>query len=194
MRCFIVEYQFMTIVRSCSNRLKRSLNNNSGALLSDVMRPSKSRLGKNNLKRTSSELTSPLPSNTSLLQKMANTSHPPEGRLDESSGDNAADGSSHVRSRIQAPIQNLPRPARYLLLVASSLLLSSSLLTLIAPHNGGNLAGVSKHLEEWWEAGGLIAWRAVDLGLAWLVGFDGALFGSLHFPSDQFFANIKFSR
>jgi hypothetical protein len=105
---------------------------------------------------------------------MAKTSRPPQGRADKSSGNaviahNAA-GSSHVHSRIQ----NLPRPARYLLLVTSSLFLSSSLLTLISPQNAGNLAGVSKHLEEWWEASGLIAWRAVDLGLAWVVRFDGA--------------------
>lgn len=92
-------------------------------------------------------------------------------QADVSSSDNSnASGLLHVHSRIQ----NLPRPARYLLLVVSSFLLSSSLLTLISSQNFGDLAGVSKHLEEWWEAGGLIAWRAVDLGLAWVVGFDGA--------------------
>jgi hypothetical protein len=105
---------------------------------------------------------------------MPNTSHPPEGRPDESS-DNAA-GSSHVLSRIQTQIQNYRPENRYIILVSSSLFLSCSLLKLISPQNAGNLAGIDPNSEGWWEAGRFIAWRAVDLGLTWLVGFDGALF------------------
>jgi hypothetical protein len=77
--------------------------------------------------------------------------------------------SSHHPSRVA----NLPRSARYLLVVFSSLFLSSSLLTVFSSHTAGHLAGVSKHLEEWWEIGGLILWRATELAFAWIFGFDG---------------------
>jgi hypothetical protein len=36
-----------------------------------------------------------------------------------------------------------------------------------------DLGPISKHLEEWWEAGGLIGWKAIEVGLAWVLGFDG---------------------
>ncbi|CRG85910.1 hypothetical protein PISL3812_02913 [Talaromyces islandicus] len=102
---------------------------------------------------------------------MPNISHPPEERPDEISG-NAA-GSSHVRSRIQNQIQNSAPGNRFIFLVSSSLFLSCTLLKLISPQNVGYLAGIDPDSQGWWEAGRIIAWRVVDLGLAWLVGFDG---------------------
>lgn len=66
----------------------------------------------------------------------------------------------------------IPSPARFILVVLSSLIASSVLFTLTSTLTVGDLGPISKHLEEWWEVGGLIAWRAVEVGLAWVLGFD----------------------
>jgi len=76
-------------------------------------------------------------------------------------------------STLSDPLGKVPSWGRYGLLVITSLLLSSTLFTGAAGFTIGDLSHVSKHLETWWEALGLIAWRAVELGLAWAVGFDG---------------------
>jgi len=73
-----------------------------------------------------------------------------------------------VRSR-------LPSSARFSLVVLSSLIVSSVLFTLTSSVTAGDLGLVSKHLEEWWEVGGLVAWRAVEVGLAWGLGLDSEL-------------------
>jgi hypothetical protein len=78
-------------------------------------------------------------------------------------------------STARSQIEKIPSPARYGLLVLSSLVLSSLLFTATSSVTVGDLSFVSKHLETWWEASGLIAWRAVELGLAWILGFDGML-------------------
>jgi len=72
-------------------------------------------------------------------------------------------------------LTRIPSPVRFVLVVFSSLALSSALFTLASDITAGDLAPVSKHLETWWEVGGLVAWRAVELGLAWIWGFDGEL-------------------
>lgn len=70
-------------------------------------------------------------------------------------------------------VEKIPSPARLLLVVVSSLALSSTLFTLTSRITLGELRFVSKHLEEWWEVWGLVAWKAVEVGLAWVLGFDG---------------------
>ncbi|KAL2014298.1 hypothetical protein VTN00DRAFT_1823 [Thermoascus crustaceus] len=70
-------------------------------------------------------------------------------------------------------VSKIPSPVRFVLVVLSSLVLSSLLFTFASEITEGDLAPVSKHLETWWEVGGLIAWRSVELGLAWILGFDG---------------------
>ncbi|KAH8692709.1 hypothetical protein BGW36DRAFT_385016 [Talaromyces proteolyticus] len=87
--------------------------------------------------------------------------------------DKRAHDSKHDAAVGASRIERVPRLGRYLLLVLGSLFLSSTLLTISTPQTAGHLAGVSKHLEEWWEVGGLIAWRALELGLVWVFGFDG---------------------
>ncbi|KAJ5760899.1 hypothetical protein N7520_008055 [Penicillium odoratum] len=69
-------------------------------------------------------------------------------------------------------LARIPSPARFSLVVLSSLFLSSVSFTLISNLFVGDLSLVSKHLEEWWEVGGLVAWKAVEIGLAWVLGFD----------------------
>lgn len=61
----------------------------------------------------------------------------------------------------------------YGFLVIVSLFLSSALFTSIASFTLGDLSRVSKHLETWWEALGLVAWRTAELGVSWMMGFDG---------------------
>lgn len=72
----------------------------------------------------------------------------------------------------QTRLARIPSPARFFLVVLGSLVVSSALFTLTASVTVGDLGLVSKHLEEWWEVGGLMAWRAVEVGLAWVWGFD----------------------
>ncbi|KAJ5174545.1 uncharacterized protein N7482_000422 [Penicillium canariense] len=69
-------------------------------------------------------------------------------------------------------MERIPSPAYFFLVVFGSLLLSSVLFTLATSFTQDDLGLVSKHLEEWWEVGGLIAWRGVEVALAWSVGFD----------------------
>lgn len=76
-------------------------------------------------------------------------------------------------------LARIPSPARFSLVVLGSLILSSVLFTSIAGFTKGDLGLVSKHLEEWWEVGGLIAWRGVEVALPWLLGFDGTLLLSM---------------
>ncbi|CEL08008.1 hypothetical protein ASPCAL11161 [Aspergillus calidoustus] len=84
-------------------------------------------------------------------------------------------------------VEQIPSPARLILAVLASLALSSTLFTLTSQVTLGELGRVSKHLEEWWEVGGLMAWKAVEIGLAWILGFDGrdVLFFSflIHLPT-----------
>ncbi|KAL4885091.1 hypothetical protein BJY04DRAFT_181363 [Aspergillus karnatakaensis] len=68
--------------------------------------------------------------------------------------------------------EQIPSPARFVLVIISSLLLSSTLFTVTSPVTLGSLGRVSRHLEEWWEVGGLMAWKTVEVGLAWILGFD----------------------
>ncbi|KAJ5132491.1 hypothetical protein N7448_006649 [Penicillium atrosanguineum] len=70
------------------------------------------------------------------------------------------------------PLARIPSPARFFLVVLSSLLVSSVLHSLTSDLTLNDLGLVSKHLEEWWEVGVLVGWRAVEVGLAWAVGLD----------------------
>ncbi|KAJ5577614.1 uncharacterized protein N7459_006578 [Penicillium hispanicum] len=91
-----------------------------------------------------------------------------------SGADNARtrDSKKALATFAQTRLARIPSPARFLLVVAGSLVVSSVLFTLTASLTQGELGLVSKHLEEWWEVGGLVAWRAVEVGLAWILGFD----------------------
>ncbi|PLB52942.1 hypothetical protein P170DRAFT_462761 [Aspergillus steynii IBT 23096] len=89
----------------------------------------------------------------------------------ESAADAVDRSTSHLRQKTQ--LERVPSPVRFLLVVASSLILSSTLFTLSTGITQGELGDVSKHREGWWEVGGLTAWKAVEVGLAWILGFDG---------------------
>lgn len=72
-----------------------------------------------------------------------------------------------------SPLASIPSPARFAIVVFSSLVLSSILFTLTSSFTVGDLGPISRHLEGWWEVGGLIAWRAIEVGLTWVLGYDG---------------------
>lgn len=78
----------------------------------------------------------------------------------------ALDPATHIRpSRAYSA-------ARFFSVLVSSLLLSTICFTLTAGLNRDDLALISKHLEGWEEVGGLLAWRAAEIGLSWGLGFD----------------------
>ncbi|KAL4810513.1 hypothetical protein BDV18DRAFT_131165 [Aspergillus unguis] len=70
-------------------------------------------------------------------------------------------------------VARIPSLARLFLVIFGSLALSSILFTLTSSVTLGELGRVSKHYEEWWEVGGLMAWKAVEVAFAWVMGFDG---------------------
>jgi len=58
-------------------------------------------------------------------------------------------------------------------LLLGSLFLSSLLYSPTLGIMMWDLSFVSKHLDEWWQVAGLVAWKGLELGLAWLLKFDG---------------------
>ncbi|KAI9809500.1 MAG: hypothetical protein M1827_006806 [Pycnora praestabilis] len=77
-----------------------------------------------------------------------------------------------------APVttSKLPNAMRFPLLAILSLSFSSLLYTLAADFAVGELAGVSRSLNEWWEVLGLVGWRIVELGVGWYGGYDAAIY------------------
>lgn len=73
----------------------------------------------------------------------------------------------------QAKKSQISAPVRFLLVVLSSLVLSSGLFSLTLQIHLDELRTVSKPLDSWSNVGGLLAWRAVEVGLAWVLGYDG---------------------
>ncbi|KAJ5684120.1 uncharacterized protein N7477_000465 [Penicillium maclennaniae] len=65
------------------------------------------------------------------------------------------------------PLARIPSLARFFLVVLSSLTVSSVLFTLTSSLTLNDLG-----LRSGGKWGGLVAWRAVEVGLAWAVGFD----------------------
>jgi hypothetical protein len=60
-----------------------------------------------------------------------------------------------------APLRasKLPAPVRFPLLVILSLSISSLLYSFVAEYTAGELASVSRSLNEWWEVGVLVGWK-----------------------------------
>ncbi|PWY84596.1 hypothetical protein BO94DRAFT_105708 [Aspergillus sclerotioniger CBS 115572] len=89
----------------------------------------------------------------------------------DSSADTAEKSTRKLRQKTR--VERIHPAVRFSLAVFSSLALSSTLFTLTTGITLGELGSVSKHLETWWEVGGLMVWKAVEVGLAWILGFDG---------------------
>ena len=69
-------------------------------------------------------------------------------------------------------------PVRFLLTVVSSLALNSGLVALTSSIHLDELQHVSKPLNSC-DLGGLLAWRAFEVGLAWVLGYDGNAYSLL---------------
>ena len=85
-----------------------------------------------------------------------------------------------------APVRSMPLPRsqipvslQFPLVVVLSFSLSTLLYSLIAEIGTGELASISKHLESWLDAAGLLGWKAVLLAVCWFGGFDGTKFNHL---------------
>lgn len=91
----------------------------------------------------------------------------------------AAKGTQQVSQK-----KHISSPARFLLVVLSSLVLSSGLFALTSHIHSDELRTVGKPLDSW-EVGGLLAWRAVEVGLTWLLGYDGNAFSLLNASSGR---------
>lgn len=80
------------------------------------------------------------------------------------------------------PIRPLKQPSkvpnvlRFPLLVVVSMFLSSALYSGASQFGTGDLATVMKRRDEWWEITGLLAWKAVELGIGWWGEYDGKAF------------------
>jgi hypothetical protein len=61
---------------------------------------------------------------------------------------------------VSSGASKLPAPLRFPLLVVLSLSLSSLLYSFSATYTIGELASVSRSLNEWWEIGLLVGWKA----------------------------------
>ncbi|PGH19359.1 hypothetical protein AJ80_03999 [Polytolypa hystricis UAMH7299] len=79
-------------------------------------------------------------------------------------------------------------------IVTSSLFLSTVLFSLNTPVTEGDLAWTSRRLGSWWEVGGLLAWRAVELTVAWALGYDAkdvaCLIGLVNMPTYSLLENF----
>ena len=56
-------------------------------------------------------------------------------------------------------VSRLPRSVQFPLVVILSLVSSALLYSFVAEYTAGELAAVSRNLEEWWEIGALLGWR-----------------------------------
>lgn len=80
-----------------------------------------------------------------------------------------------VKANKQQPtsrIARIPALIRYAFVLLTSLYLSSGLFTLTSETTLNKLDPLSRNIEDW-EVGGLVAWKAIELGLAWIMGLNG---------------------
>jgi len=73
----------------------------------------------------------------------------------------------------QIRASKLPAFLRFPLLVLLSLTISSLLYSFVAGYTEGDLASVSRSLDQWYEVGALVGWRTFELGLGWFSDYDG---------------------
>ncbi|KAI9852665.1 MAG: hypothetical protein M1838_006122 [Thelocarpon superellum] len=89
------------------------------------------------------------------------------------------------RKSLMSPPAAAPAPSRippalqFPLLLSTSLVLSSLLYSGLVRFTAGDLGSVSRSLNEWRDVGGLIAWRATELGIGWWMEYDGIDLASL---------------
>lgn len=70
----------------------------------------------------------------------------------------------------------IPNVLRFPTLVLASMALSSLLYSVNSQFGTGDLATVMKRRDEWWEIGGLLAWKSMELAIGWWGEYDGNIF------------------
>ncbi|CZT02055.1 uncharacterized protein RAG0_09383 [Rhynchosporium agropyri] len=73
----------------------------------------------------------------------------------------------------------IPAVLRFPIVVTLSLTLSALLYSVAAEYTAGDLARVSRTLDQWWQVSVLIGWRTFELGLGWFGDYDGYDLASL---------------
>ncbi|KAL8803536.1 MAG: hypothetical protein Q9182_003137 [Xanthomendoza sp. 2 TL-2023] len=73
----------------------------------------------------------------------------------------------------------LPNVLRFPTLVITSMIVSLAMYSFTSQFGAGDLAGVNRRLDEWWEIFGLLAWKATELGIGWWGEYDGHDLASL---------------
>ncbi|KAI4201940.1 MAG: hypothetical protein LQ346_002053 [Caloplaca aetnensis] len=73
---------------------------------------------------------------------------------------------------LQQP-SKIPNALRFPILVLMSMALSSALYAGASNFGTGDLATVMRRRDQWWEITGLLAWKAVELGIGWWGEYDG---------------------
>ncbi|KAI4202806.1 MAG: hypothetical protein LQ350_002304 [Teloschistes chrysophthalmus] len=66
----------------------------------------------------------------------------------------------------------IPNVLRFPTLVLASMALSSLLYSVNSQFGTGDLATVMKRRDEWWEIGGLLAWKSMELAIGWWGEYD----------------------
>jgi hypothetical protein len=77
----------------------------------------------------------------------------PKGQITERAIAIVQKGDAVVRS------SKIPRLLRFPLVALLSLTLSSLLYSVSADYTAGDLASVSRRLDQWWEVAGLVVWK-----------------------------------
>ncbi|KAL8773050.1 MAG: hypothetical protein Q9209_002070 [Squamulea sp. 1 TL-2023] len=68
---------------------------------------------------------------------------------------------------------NIPSILRFPILVITSMIASSAMYSLTSQVGTGDLAGVNKRRDQWWEIAAVLAWKATELGVGWWGEYDG---------------------
>ena len=67
----------------------------------------------------------------------------------------------------------IPSVLRFPILVITSMVASSAMYSLTSQIGTGDLAGVNKRRDEWWEIAAVLGWKATELAVGWWGEYDG---------------------
>ncbi|KAL8646891.1 MAG: hypothetical protein Q9226_006666 [Calogaya cf. arnoldii] len=67
----------------------------------------------------------------------------------------------------------IPSLLRFPVLVITSMITSAAMYSLVSQLGTGDLAGVNKRRDEWWEIAAVLVWKVIELALGWWGEYDG---------------------
>ncbi len=71
------------------------------------------------------------------------------------------------------PTTKVPRALRFPLLVVLNLSFSALLYSLSSEFIDGDLSSVSRSVDGWWQVGGLLGCKTLELAVGWVGDYDG---------------------